>query len=89
MSTAETSTAETIYELVKTLPEGQANLVLMFTQFVRQQASQPQEVPVAISAEDLLAWSILVRELSGTWSDCPDPEALRADLGQDVARETL
>lgn len=30
------STAETIYELVKTLPEDQANLVLVFAEFVRQ-----------------------------------------------------
>ncbi len=42
------STAEMIYELVKTLPEGQANLVLKFTQFVKQQndvASLPQIPP--------------------------------------------
>lgn len=31
------STAETIYELVKALPEEKANLVLIFTQFVQQQ----------------------------------------------------
>lgn len=30
------STAETIYELVKTLPEDQANLVLVFAEFVHQ-----------------------------------------------------
>jgi hypothetical protein len=83
------STAETIYELVKILPEEQANLVLKFTQFVQQQASQSQEMLVATSAEDLSAWSTFVHELSGTWSDFPDPEALRADLEQDVARETL
>jgi hypothetical protein len=71
------STAETIYELVKTLPEEQANLVLRFTQFVRQQASQPQERPAATSSEDLSAWSTLVHELSGSWSDFPEPEALR------------
>jgi len=29
--------ADTIYELVKTLPEGKANLVLTFVQFVQQQ----------------------------------------------------
>jgi len=41
------STAETIYELVKTLPEGQANLVLKFTQFVQQQGSTdfPTQIP--------------------------------------------
>jgi hypothetical protein len=83
------NTAETIYELVKALPEGQANLVLIFTQFVQQQASQPPEMPGATSAEDLSAWSTLVHELSGTWSDFPTPDVLRSDRGQDVARETL
>ncbi|MBW4482745.1 MAG: DUF2281 domain-containing protein [Tildeniella torsiva UHER 1998/13D] len=34
------STAEAIYELVKTLPEEQASLVLVFTQFVQQQGRQ-------------------------------------------------
>ncbi len=34
------STAETIYELVKTLPEEKASLVLVFTQFVQQQVGQ-------------------------------------------------
>lgn len=29
-------TADTIYELVKTLPEDQASLVLVFAEFVRQ-----------------------------------------------------
>lgn len=42
------STAETIYELVKTLPEDQASLVLVFTQFVHQQGQQnsSQAVPL-------------------------------------------
>lgn len=41
------STADTIYELVKTLPEEQANLVLKFTQFVQQQghAAFPSQIP--------------------------------------------
>lgn len=34
------STAETIYELVKALPEDQANLVLIFTQFVQRQGER-------------------------------------------------
>lgn len=32
------STAESIYELVKTLPEEEASLVLKFVEFVRQRA---------------------------------------------------
>lgn len=41
------STAETIYELVKSLPEGKADLVLIFTQFVQQQqeSSSPSPMP--------------------------------------------
>lgn len=40
------STAETIYELVKALPEEKANLVLIFTQFVQQQQeSFPSPIP--------------------------------------------
>ncbi|PSN10161.1 hypothetical protein C7271_26450 [filamentous cyanobacterium CCP5] len=83
------STADTIYELVKTLPEEQANLVLMFTQFVRQQTAQPQGQTPLTATADLSAWSTLVHDLSGTWSDFPEPETLRATLGQDAVRETL
>jgi len=68
------STAETIYELVKTLPEEQANLVLMFTQFVRQQTSQPQGTTPFVATADLSAWSTLVHDLSGAWADFPEPE---------------
>lgn len=39
-------TAEVIYELVKTLPEEQAGLVLVFTQFVRQQGDFSLRVPM-------------------------------------------
>ena len=40
------STTETIYELVKTLPEEQAHLVLKFTQFVQQQGSTDFPSPI-------------------------------------------
>jgi hypothetical protein len=41
------STAEIIYELVTTLPEERANLVLKFTQFLQQQGSTdfPSRIP--------------------------------------------
>ncbi|WP_346293276.1 DUF2281 domain-containing protein [Sphaerothrix gracilis] len=45
------STADTIYELVKTLPEDQANLVLVFAEFVRQRA-QPGAAGAAQSFND-------------------------------------
>lgn len=40
------NTAETIYELVKTLPEDRAHLVLAFTQFVQQQGDKVVASPV-------------------------------------------
>ncbi|PSR18350.1 hypothetical protein C8255_07900 [filamentous cyanobacterium CCP3] len=40
------STAETIYELVKTLPEEKANLVLIFTRFVQQQQESSSPLPM-------------------------------------------
>lgn len=83
------STADTIYELVKALPEEQANMVLMFTRFMQNQASQPQETQGDIPSADHSDWPILVHELAGTWSDFPDAKALRANLGQDVRRELL
>ena len=80
------STAEAIYELVKTLPEDQANLVLIFTQFV-QQRSFP--VSTSLMEKDHQHWSNLVAELSGAWPDFPTAEELRASFDQDAVRETL
>jgi hypothetical protein len=34
-------------------------------------------------------WPQEVREAAGAWSDFPDAETLRKDLGQDTAREPL
>lgn len=44
------STADTLYELVKTLPEEQASLVLMFVEFLRQRlqvSADERSVPLA------------------------------------------
>ncbi|MEA5447074.1 DUF2281 domain-containing protein [Leptolyngbya sp. CCNP1308] len=79
------STAETIYELVKTLPEEKANLVLVFTQFVQQRESSPQD---SLLGADRPNWSDLVAELSGTWPDFPTAEELRENLPLDLVRET-
>lgn len=79
-------TAETIYELVKTLPEEQANLVLVFTQLI-QQRSLP--VSTALMGKNHEHWSNLVAELSGAWPDFPTVEELRASFAQDAVRETL
>ena len=46
-------TAETIYELVKTMPEEQANLVLKFTQFIQQEGDVPfKQQEVSTSGPD-------------------------------------
>ncbi len=80
------STAETIYELVKTLPEEKASLVLVFTQFVQQRDSPPKD---SLLGADRRHWPELVAELSGTWPDFPTAEELRENLPLDVVRETL
>lgn len=75
------TTAETIYELVKALPETQANMVLAFTQFLQQQTTdQPQKA---------IAWSEQVHALAGAWTDFPTAEELRLELGPDTQRELL
>ncbi|MEB3337827.1 MAG: DUF2281 domain-containing protein [Leptolyngbyaceae bacterium] len=50
------STAETIYELVKALPEDKASMVLKFTEFLRQemQSSVVSQSPVS-KASDFFA----------------------------------
>ncbi|HZG39949.1 MAG TPA: hypothetical protein VEZ50_14830 [Nodosilinea sp.] len=78
--------AETIYELVKTLPEDQASLVLIFAQFVQQHSGPIQ---ASLHESDRQPWPVLVAQLSGAWPDSPTAEELRASLGQDVAREVL
>lgn len=51
------STAEAIYELVKTMPEEQAHIVLKFVEFLRQ---EPQSLSsgnaVVSTANDELGW---------------------------------
>ncbi|MDJ0703693.1 MAG: DUF2281 domain-containing protein [Leptolyngbyaceae cyanobacterium MO_188.B28] len=81
------STAEIVYELVKTLPEEQANMVLAFAEFLRQkvQPELSQETPVPNHS----TWSEQVRALAGAWPDFPAREQLYQGLGQDVERETL
>lgn len=83
------STADTIYELVKTLPEEQANLVLKFTQFIQQESLQPYSAADVSTPEKLQSWRMLVQELSGAWADFPSAEELRASLGRDLAREVF
>ncbi|HSM82810.1 MAG TPA: hypothetical protein VLS96_14060 [Nodosilinea sp.] len=52
------STADAIYELVKTLPETEASLVLEFVEFVRQRAQSKVKTPMAHSAGGFQAVSL-------------------------------
>jgi len=83
------STAEQIYELVKSMPEQESRLVLQFAQFVQYQEEQIHGLSSMTTIEDLQSWRQLVGKLSGAWPDFPTAEELRGVLTQDVGRETL
>jgi hypothetical protein len=78
------STADKVYELVKTFSEEQAQLVLKFAQLVQQRDHQSKT-----ALENIQGWKDLVQELSGAWPDFPSAEELRANLGQDLTRESF
>jgi Protein of unknown function (DUF2281) len=50
------STAETIYELVKTMPEEQAHIVLKFAEFLRQDIQSFSSAKTVESAANELGW---------------------------------
>jgi hypothetical protein len=83
------STADKIYELVKTFPDERSRLVLKFAQFVQYQEEQIHDLSSMTTPEDIQAWRQLVGELSGAWPDFPMAEELRGVLAQDLERETL
>jgi hypothetical protein len=83
------STADKAYELVKTFSEEQAQLVLKFAQLIQQRGRQSNAVSEGQASEDIQSWQELVQELSGAWPDFPSAEELRANLGQDLTRESF
>jgi hypothetical protein len=83
------STAEKVYELVKTLSEEQAKLVLKFAQVVQQRGRQSKTASEGQASENIQSWHTLVQELSGSWPDFPSAEELRDNLGQNLRRESL
>ncbi len=83
------STADKIYELVKTLSEEQAQLVLKFVRVVQQRGHQLKGISENQALEDIQSWHTLVQKLSGACPDLPSAEELRTDLGQDVTRESF
>ncbi|KAM3100855.1 DUF2281 domain-containing protein [Phormidesmis sp. 146-35] len=61
------STAETIYELVKTLPEEQARTVLKFAEFLRQETNQS-----TATSESELGWEAgFFEKTAGCLADDP------------------
>jgi hypothetical protein len=79
--------AEQIYALVKTLPQDQADEILNFAEFIRAKHLNANQTVKNI---DQLPWSELVSSLAGTWKDdFPTLEEIRAELGQDILRESL
>ena len=54
-----------------------------------KQISQSQWIASLIREKLQTEWPDAVAALSGAWGDFPSAKELRADLGQDIARETL
>jgi len=53
------------------------------------QISQSQWVASLICEKLQTEWPDAVAALSGAWQDFPTAEEIRADIGQDITRETL
>ncbi len=51
--------------------------------------SLSQWVANIIKEKTTEAWPESVKSLAGAWSDFPNPEELRADMGEDAPRETF
>jgi hypothetical protein len=83
------STADKVYELVKTFSEEQAQLVLKFAQVVQQRGHQTKTDSEEQASEDIQSWQALVQALAGAWADFLSAEELRANLGQDLVRESF
>ncbi len=56
------STAENIYELVKMLPEEEANLVLVFAEFIHQRASVSLSVKATPNVDRFQAVSLKTKD---------------------------
>ena len=56
------STAESIYELVKTLPEEEASLVLEFVEFIRQRTQSKVKPPTAANVGGFQAVSLNTKD---------------------------
>jgi len=54
-----------------------------------QQPLVPTTTSIDASTEHLSDRSTLIHDLSGRWSDCPERETLRANLGRDIVRDWI
>jgi hypothetical protein len=79
---------EQIYAIVKTLPENQASEILTFAEFIR--AKYLNENQSTDTVDSLTPWTELVYSLAETWvEDFPTLEEIRAELGEDILRESF
>lgn len=79
---------EQIYAIVKTLPQNQASEILTFAEFIRAKYLNGNQSTDTVDA--LTPWTELVYSLAGTWAeDFPTLEEIRAQLGEDILRESF
>ena len=79
---------EQLYAIVKTLPQEQVSEILTFAEFIRAQHLNAQESIATLDTST--PWAELVYSLAGTWTqDFPSLEEIRAELGEDILRESF
>ncbi|WRH65162.1 MAG: DUF2281 domain-containing protein [Planktothrix sp. GU0601_MAG3] len=79
---------EQIYEIVKSLPQEQACEILTFAEFIRAQHLNAN--PSSATLDTSTPWAELVYSLARTWAeDFPTLEDIRAELGEDILRESF
>lgn len=79
---------EQIYAIVKTLPQNQASEILTFAESIRAKYLNGNQSTDTVDA--LTPWTELVYSLAGTWvEDFPTLEEIRAELGEDILRESF
>jgi Protein of unknown function (DUF2281) len=73
------TTAEKIYDIVRSLPEDYAHEVLLFAETVLKKHELNTETPEEKTAR-MEEWHELVRSLAGAWADqYPDLAEIRSD----------
>jgi hypothetical protein len=79
---------EQIYEIVKSLPQEQANEILNFAESIQKQHLNANQSNATLNTST--SWEELVYCLSGAWGqDFPTLEEIRADMGEDILRESF